>query len=102
MIAGLRLRTAYSALVTRLITTCWSSWPRPSTGGAVSSRRCRNSTFSARSTRWRISAVSRAPRALANLGVVVQGVVDLPRGGLRVGAAREPEQAAHDPGGPIH
>src|SRR5439155_1198178 len=69
-------------LVTRLITTCWSSWPRPSTGGAASSRRCRNSTFSARSTRWRISATS-CTRSMICTGVAIRAARRRSRSRLR-------------------
>src|SRR6058998_1908345 len=85
-IAGLRPRTTYSALVTRLITTCCSSWPRPRTAGADWSSSVRSSTLSARSTRWRISATSRTRSFICT----------------RVGAARKPQQAARDARGAVH
>src|SRR5207247_8611844 len=46
--------------------------------------------------------VVRAQHAAPDLGDVVHEVVDLHPGGQPIGAAREAEQAAHDPGGPIH
>src|ERR1700693_5157125 len=46
---------ACSAFVTRLMTTCCSSWPSPRTAGAAPSISERISTLSARSTRCRIS-----------------------------------------------
>src|SRR2546422_32834 len=71
MMDGWRPLITYSALVTRLMTTCWSSCPRPSTGGADWSSPVRNSTFSTRSTRCRISATSRTRSLIwTRVGVV--------------------------------
>ena len=48
IIPGPAARTACSAFVTRLMTTCCSSWPSPRMGGAAMSSSVRSSTLSAR------------------------------------------------------